>query len=150
MHLLAGHPPRDPHPTAQACAQEGQLFEQFFPATAAAGGGAALAPLVDPLCTLLYDAVRPALIGVQDIDALCELADILRLEVGAAGWGGDGVDGISELLHRLSLPAPAKSYVGSRLGRRTHAAGLLLRPVASPTRACAETLPRRRLLCSQA
>jgi hypothetical protein len=74
----------------QACAQEGQLFEQLFPATAAAAGGStALAPLVDPLCTQLYDAVRPALIGVQDIDALCELADILRLEVGGrrVGWG---------------------------------------------------------------
>lgn len=28
--------------------------------------------------------VRPALIGVQDIDALCELVDILRLEVRGA------------------------------------------------------------------
>lgn len=65
----------------QACAQESQLFEQFFPATAAAAGGAALAPLVDPLCTLLYDGVRPALIGVQSIDALVELLDILRQEV---------------------------------------------------------------------
>lgn len=71
----------------QACSQESQLFEQFFPATSAAAGGAALAPLVDPLCTLLYDAVRPALIGVQDIDALCELADILRLEVRWVGVG---------------------------------------------------------------
>lgn len=74
----------------QACAQESQLFEQFFPATASAGGAAALAPLVDPLCTLLYDAVRPALIGVQDIDALCELVDILRLEVGGCSCGGGG------------------------------------------------------------
>lgn len=68
----------------QACAQESQLFEQFFPATAARGGGTSLAPLVDPLCTLLYDAVRPALITVQDIDGLCELVDILRTEV--TGW----------------------------------------------------------------
>jgi hypothetical protein len=68
----------------QACAQEAQLFARFFPAAAAARGGAPLAPLVDPLCTLLYDAVRPALLAVQDIDALVELVDVLRGEVG--GW----------------------------------------------------------------
>ncbi|PSC70334.1 conserved oligomeric Golgi complex subunit 3 [Micractinium conductrix] len=86
----------------QACAQEGQLFEQFFPATASAGGGAALAPLVDPLCTLLYDAVRPALIGVQDIDALCELVDILKLEVmeEALGRRGDAAAPLEPMLQR--------------------------------------------------
>lgn len=34
---------------------------------------------------MLVLQVRPALIGVQDFDALCELVDILRLEVGAGG-----------------------------------------------------------------
>lgn len=86
----------------QACAQEAQLFEQFFPATSASGGSSALSPLVDPLCTLLYDAVRPALIGVQDIDALCELVDILRLEVMEEQLGrrGDAVAPLEPMLQR--------------------------------------------------
>ncbi|KAI3426341.1 hypothetical protein D9Q98_008714 [Chlorella vulgaris] len=86
----------------QACAQESQLFEQFFPATAARGGGTSLAPLVDPLCTLLYDAVRPALITVQDIDGLCELVDILRTEVMEEQLGrrGDAVAPLEPMLQR--------------------------------------------------
>jgi len=87
---------------------EVQLFEQFFPASAAAssssssfgennmkpspvgisssvpntsGTTAALAPLMNPLCSLLYDSMRPDLVGIKDVDVLCELAYILRAEI---------------------------------------------------------------------
>jgi hypothetical protein len=83
---------------------EVQLFEQFFPtsSTSSSFGGkttagrlgssntsahsthgtaAALAPLMDPLCSLLYDAMRPGLVGLKDVDVLCELAYILRAEI---------------------------------------------------------------------
>lgn len=68
---------------------EAQLFEQLFPASAAAKGpeaagigtAAALAPLMDPLCSLLYDSMRPSLVALRDVDVLCELAYVLRAEI---------------------------------------------------------------------
>ncbi len=63
----------------QICGLEHGLYEHFFPDSASSP--AALAPLLDPLCTLLYDVLRPAIVSLQDIDALCELVDILKIEV---------------------------------------------------------------------
>lgn len=40
-----------------------------------------LAALSEPLCTILYDALRPAVIQLHSIDKLCELVDILKHEV---------------------------------------------------------------------
>uniref|UniRef100_A0A0D3AQB9 Conserved oligomeric Golgi complex subunit 3 n=1 Tax=Brassica oleracea var. oleracea TaxID=109376 RepID=A0A0D3AQB9_BRAOL len=40
-----------------------------------------LAPLVDPLSTYLYDILRPKLIHEANIDLLCELVHILKVEV---------------------------------------------------------------------
>ncbi|KAK6126702.1 hypothetical protein DH2020_039559 [Rehmannia glutinosa] len=40
-----------------------------------------LAPLIDPLCTYLYDTLRPKLIHEANLDILCELVDILKVEV---------------------------------------------------------------------
>lgn len=59
---------------------EHQLFEHFFPASAAEGAPG-LEGLMDPLCTILYDALRPALITMQPLEDLCELVDILKHEV---------------------------------------------------------------------
>eukprot|EP00887_Chlorella_sp_A99_P004229 scaffold15.g4229.t1 len=67
-------------PPLQTCQQEVQLYEHFFPRSSAASG-AGLSPLVDPLCMLLYDALRPRLVTLQDIDGLCELVGILKGEV---------------------------------------------------------------------
>ncbi|KAH7624210.1 hypothetical protein Ndes2526B_g01470 [Nannochloris sp. 'desiccata'] len=99
-----------------------QLFEQFFPASTAAsssssssssssfggknakpspagisssttsGTAAALAPLMDPLCSLLYDSMRPGLVGLKDVDVLCELAYILRAEILEENINGNGSD----------------------------------------------------------
>ncbi len=67
------------HLHMQVCTLEHQLFEAFFPGEAA--DGAALALLIGPLCTILYDALRPRFIQLQDLDELCQLIDILQQEV---------------------------------------------------------------------
>jgi hypothetical protein len=64
----------------RVCQLEAQLFEQFFPKARSAAEH--LAALTDPLCTLLYDVLRPAIIGLHDVDELCELVDVLKHEVG--------------------------------------------------------------------
>ncbi len=43
----------------------------------------ALGPLLEPLATMLYDTLRPAVVVMQDMDELCELVDILKHEVGS-------------------------------------------------------------------
>ncbi|KAF5841503.1 hypothetical protein DUNSADRAFT_12670 [Dunaliella salina] len=63
----------------RACQLEAQLFEQFFPS--ASNVPDRLTALSEPLCTLLYDALRPPIIMLQDIDELCEMVDILKHEV---------------------------------------------------------------------
>eukprot|EP01018_Ginkgo_biloba_P033825 Gb_40518 [translate_table: standard] len=63
----------------EVCQLEHQLFDYFFPSSSA--GSSNLASLVDPLCTLLYDTLRPKLIHEADLDLLCELVDILKTEV---------------------------------------------------------------------
>ena len=60
----------------QVCEQERELFQHFFPGEA---GDAALAPLLDPLCTVLYDLLRPAVVELTGIEPLCDLADILQV-----------------------------------------------------------------------
>lgn len=63
---------------------EHQLYEHFFPGAASSpggGDGGGLEALMEPLCTVLYDALRPAFILLQRLDDLCELVDILKHEV---------------------------------------------------------------------
>ncbi|KAL8253321.1 hypothetical protein R6Q59_037014 [Mikania micrantha] len=63
----------------EVCQLEHQLFDHFFPLTSE--DISSLAPLVDPLCTYLYDTLRPKLIHETNLDILCELVDILKIEV---------------------------------------------------------------------
>ncbi|KAM6583691.1 hypothetical protein CsatB_010693 [Cannabis sativa] len=63
----------------QVCQLEQQLFDHFFPASSE--DVSSLAPLIDPLSTYLYDTLRPKLIHETNIDFLCELVDILKVEV---------------------------------------------------------------------
>ncbi|CAI6000927.1 unnamed protein product [Closterium sp. NIES-65] len=63
----------------QVCQSEHQLFDHFFPATSADTSN--LAPLIDPLCTILYDALRPRFIHSADVDVLCELVDIVHADL---------------------------------------------------------------------
>ncbi|KAM1528906.1 hypothetical protein ACFX1Z_018177 [Malus domestica] len=63
----------------QVCQLEHQLFDHFFPSSAE--DVSSLAPLIDPLSTYLYDTLRPKLIHETNVDFLCELVDILKVEV---------------------------------------------------------------------
>ena len=63
----------------QVCQYEHQLFDHFFPGEDPEGTG--LAPLMDPLATILYDALRPQFIHLHALDELCEIVDILTHEV---------------------------------------------------------------------
>ncbi|XP_031267500.1 conserved oligomeric Golgi complex subunit 3 [Pistacia vera] len=63
----------------QVCQLEHQLFDHFFPSSSEDSSN--LAPLVDPLSTYLYDTLRPKLIHETNVDLLCELVDILKVEV---------------------------------------------------------------------
>lgn len=58
---------------------EHQLFGHFFPASSE--DVSSLAPLIDPLCTFLYDTLRPKFIHETNLDFLCELVDVLKVEV---------------------------------------------------------------------
>ncbi|KAL6746597.1 component of oligomeric golgi complex 3 [Haematococcus lacustris] len=65
-------------------------------ATVTAAARQALAGLTEPLCMLLYDVLRPAIIVLPDIDELCEMVDILKHEVlgdqlGRRGPGGEAL-----------------------------------------------------------
>ncbi|KAG1657780.1 hypothetical protein FOA52_012858 [Chlamydomonas sp. UWO 241] len=77
---------------------EAQLFEQFFSpssrpgapptngsssSSAAAASSATdhLVPVMEPLCNVLYDVLRPLVVQLADVDELCELVDILKHEV---------------------------------------------------------------------
>ncbi|CAH9118802.1 unnamed protein product [Cuscuta europaea] len=63
----------------QVCQLEHQLFKHFFPSSSE--NISSLGPLTDPLCTYLYDTLRPKLIHEKNLDVLCELVDILKVEV---------------------------------------------------------------------
>ncbi|KAM0949240.1 putative oligomeric Golgi complex, subunit 3, cullin repeat-like-containing domain superfamily [Dioscorea sansibarensis] len=63
----------------QVCQLEHQLFDHFFPSSST--DASSLAPLIDPLCTYLYDTLRPKIIHEASLDPLCELVDILKVEV---------------------------------------------------------------------
>ena len=63
----------------QVCQYEHQLFDHFFPGEE--GEGSSLGPLIDPLATILYDALRPRFIQLYALDELCEIVDILTHEV---------------------------------------------------------------------
>ncbi|KAM0061722.1 putative oligomeric Golgi complex, subunit 3, cullin repeat-like-containing domain superfamily [Helianthus debilis subsp. tardiflorus] len=85
----------------QVCQLEHQLFDHFFPSTSE--DISSLAPLVDPLCTYLYDTLRPKLIHEMNLDILCELVDILKIEVIGEQLSrrGESLAGIRPTLDRV-------------------------------------------------
>ncbi|XP_066327016.1 conserved oligomeric Golgi complex subunit 3-like isoform X1 [Miscanthus floridulus] len=85
----------------EACQFEHQLFAHFFPSSAA--DVSSMAPLMDPLCTYLYDTLRPRLIYEGNIDSLCELVDILKVEVLGEQLSrrGESVAGLRPILQRI-------------------------------------------------
>ncbi|RLN05169.1 conserved oligomeric Golgi complex subunit 3 [Panicum miliaceum] len=85
----------------EACQFEHQLFAHFFPSSAA--DVSSMAPLMDPLCTYLYDTLRPRLIYEGSIDSLCELVDILKVEVLGEQLSrrGESIAGLRPILQRI-------------------------------------------------
>lgn len=63
----------------QVCQYEHQLHDHFFPGPDTEG--TSLGPLMDPLATILYDAMRPRFIHLHSLQELCQLVDILVHEV---------------------------------------------------------------------
>lgn len=85
----------------QVCQLEHQLFSHFFPKSSE--DSLSLAPLNDPLCTLLYDTLRPKLIHETNLDVLCELVDILKVEVLGEQLSrrGESLAGLRPTLERI-------------------------------------------------
>lgn len=85
----------------QVCQSEHQLFDHFF--SSSSSDISNLAPLVDPLCTALYDILRPKLIHEADLELLCELVDILKGEVleEELGRRGESVAGLKPTIIRI-------------------------------------------------
>ncbi|KAG8373876.1 hypothetical protein BUALT_Bualt11G0070900 [Buddleja alternifolia] len=85
----------------QVCQLEHQLFDYFFPSSSE--DVSSLAPLIDPLCTYLYDTLRPKLIHEANLDILCELVDILKVEVLGEELSrrGESLAGLRPTLERI-------------------------------------------------
>ncbi|KAL3535471.1 hypothetical protein ACH5RR_003932 [Cinchona calisaya] len=85
----------------QVCQLEHQLFGHFFPSSSE--DISSLAPWTDPLCTFLYDTLRPKLIHETNLDVLCELVDILKVEVLGEHLGrrGESLAGLRPTLDRI-------------------------------------------------
>ncbi|CAN6442670.1 unnamed protein product [Victoria cruziana] len=104
----------------EVCQLENRLFDHFFPSSTDA---ASLAPLIDPLCTYLYDTLRPKLIHEANIDFLCDLVDILKVEVlgEQSGRRVESVAGIQPTVLRIladvheRLTFRAQTYVRNEI-----------------------------------
>ncbi|VFQ92552.1 unnamed protein product [Cuscuta campestris] len=85
----------------QVCQLEHQLFKHFFPSSSE--DISSLGPLTDPLCTYLYDTLRPKLIHEKSFDVLCELVDILKVEVlgEQVSRRGESLAGLRPTLDRI-------------------------------------------------
>ncbi|KAL6496441.1 Golgi transport complex subunit 3 [Orobanche gracilis] len=87
--------------TKHVCQLEHQLFDHFFPSSSEDVSN--LSPLIDPLCTYLYDTLRPKLIHEVNVDILCELVDILKVEVltEQVSRRGESLAGLRPTLERI-------------------------------------------------
>ncbi|KAG7027701.1 Conserved oligomeric Golgi complex subunit 3 [Cucurbita argyrosperma subsp. argyrosperma] len=85
----------------QVCQLEHQLFDHFFPSSS--DNVSSLAPLIDPLSTYLYDTLRPRLVHETSLDFLCELVDILKVEVlgEQLTQSGESLVGLRPTLQRI-------------------------------------------------
>ncbi|CAL9162414.1 unnamed protein product [Musa hybrid cultivar] len=85
----------------QVCQLEHQLFEHFFASSSA--DVSSLSPLINPLSTYLYDTLRPKLIHEANVDSLCELVDILKVEVLGEQLSrrGESLAGLRPTLQRI-------------------------------------------------
>ncbi|XP_020593355.1 conserved oligomeric Golgi complex subunit 3 [Phalaenopsis equestris] len=105
----------------QVCQLEHQLFDHFFPSSSTDVSN--MAPLIDPLCTYLYDTLRPKVIYQANLDSLCELVDILKVEVlgDQLNRRGESLAGLRPMLQRIladiheRLTFCARTYIRDKI-----------------------------------
>lgn len=66
------------HFLMQVTVAEHSLFSQFFSDFDEA---TSVGLVTDPLCTVLYDLLRPEIVSLNEIEALCEVVDIIKGEL---------------------------------------------------------------------
>ncbi|CAA6658710.1 unnamed protein product [Spirodela intermedia] len=91
----------------QVCQLEHQLFDHFFPSSSKEGSS--MAALMDPLCTHLYDTLRPKIVYEANIDSLCELVDILKTNESLAGLHPIFIRILGDVHERLAFRA--RTYI---------------------------------------
>ena len=70
----------------QVTQMEYQLFRYFYPTS----DSIALQQVITPLCTILYEIVRPDFIAMYDISSLCGIINILKSEIIEEQFGAKG------------------------------------------------------------
>ena len=63
------------------CQLEVSLADHFFPSDSNKDLATKIIPLIEPLCTVLYESLRMLFIHISDIEMLCELADLIQTEI---------------------------------------------------------------------
>ena len=72
---------------------EYQLFRYFFPSSDCE----ALKLVITPLCTILYEIVRPYFIAMYDITSLCSIVSILKAEILDEQFGNEKGEALSAM-----------------------------------------------------
>lgn len=106
----------------QVCQLEHQLFNHFFPSSTSVSS---LAPLLDPMSTFLYDTLRPRVVHETNLDCLCELVDILKVEVLGEQLSrrSESLAGLQPILFRIladiheRLTFRARTYIQDEVGK---------------------------------
>ncbi|PNW85826.1 hypothetical protein CHLRE_03g203750v5 [Chlamydomonas reinhardtii] len=90
----------------------------------------ALSPLLEPLATMLYDHLRPAVVVMQDLDELCELVDILKHEVMGEQLArrGPGGEALKPLLGRCLADVQGRLIFRVQAYIRDEISGYVLTP----------------------
>uniref|UniRef100_A0A1D1Y860 Conserved oligomeric Golgi complex subunit 3 n=1 Tax=Anthurium amnicola TaxID=1678845 RepID=A0A1D1Y860_9ARAE len=107
----------------QVCQLEHQLFYHFFPSSSKEVSS--LAALIDPLCTHLYDTLRPKIVHEANLDSLCELVDILKVEMLGEQLSrrSESLVGLRPILLRIlgdiheRLTFRARTYIQDEIGK---------------------------------
>ncbi len=77
----------------QLTQMEYQLFRYFFPSSDCE----ALKLVITPLCTILYEIVRPYFIAMYDITSLCSIVSILKAEILDEQFGSEKGEALSAM-----------------------------------------------------
>eukprot|EP00743_Colponemidia_sp_Colp-15_P007094 GILK01007653.1.p1 GENE.GILK01007653.1~~GILK01007653.1.p1 ORF type:complete len:792 (+),score=101.49 GILK01007653.1:44-2377(+) len=109
------------------CHQEFQLFHAFFPTSSANEG---LWGLMEGLGAGLYDNIHPLVIQQTEVDALCELVEVLRTEVieEQLETKGETLSALYSLFHRLLQDVQERLIYRTQIYIRDNIDGFLPEP----------------------